>query len=166
MSDISIRRLTEADMEDFRDIRQEASEKHPEYFGHSLEVTVKKVHKCCDVNRKGNALLGAYSGNKLIGIAIVTRKQGGQFEHIATLWGVYVREAFRGAGVGKKLVETCIEYAKTTAELLQLQMKVTTSNEKALHVYQSLGFAIYGTEKQAVKVQSGYNDEHLLSLTL
>lgn len=59
---------------------------------------------------------------------------------------VAVTEKFRSRGTGKKLVEAMKQWAKEHG-LERIVLEVRSSNEPALHVYQSAGFARLGVRK-------------------
>jgi ribosomal protein S18 acetylase RimI-like enzyme len=84
--------------------------------------------------------------------------------HKGTLWGMYVRPAARGAGVGRRLVEAVMDYARPRVELIQLS--VIAENRAARRLYARLGFAEYGVEKHAAKYQGRYHDDVLMAKML
>jgi ribosomal protein S18 acetylase RimI-like enzyme len=80
------------------------------------------------------------------------------------LWGMYVRPAYRGAGIGRVLVEAIIAHARQRVELLQLF--VVSDNAAARRLYSSLGFVEYGIERHATKYRGQYHDDVLMALPL
>jgi ribosomal protein S18 acetylase RimI-like enzyme len=77
---------------------------------------------------------------------------------------MYVRPSARKAGVGRRLVETIIEFARQRVELIQLA--VVSENEQARRLYERLGFLEYGLEKRALKQDGHYYDEVLMAKDL
>jgi ribosomal protein S18 acetylase RimI-like enzyme len=77
---------------------------------------------------------------------------------------MYVRPSARKAGVGRRLVETIIEFARQRVELIQLS--VVSDNEQARRLYERLGFVEYGIEKKALKQDDRYYDEVLMAKDL
>ena len=77
---------------------------------------------------------------------------------------MYVRPSARKAGVGRRLVETIIEFARHRVELIQLS--VVSDNEPARRLYERLGFLEYGIEKKALKQDGRYYDEVLMARDL
>jgi ribosomal protein S18 acetylase RimI-like enzyme len=77
---------------------------------------------------------------------------------------MYVRPSARKVGVGRRLVETIIEFARQRVELIQLA--VVSDNEPARRVYERLGFVEYGLEKKALKQDGRYYDEVLMAKDL
>jgi ribosomal protein S18 acetylase RimI-like enzyme len=77
---------------------------------------------------------------------------------------MYVRPGARRAGVGRRLVETVVEFARHRVELIQLS--VVRDNVQALRLYKRLGFSEYGLEKNALKQDGRYYDEVLMARDL
>ncbi len=77
---------------------------------------------------------------------------------------MYVRPDARQAGVGRRLVEAVIDFARQRVELLQLS--VVSDNEPARRLYARLGFVEYGVEKNSLKQGGRYYDEILMALPL
>ncbi len=73
---------------------------------------------------------------------------------------MYVRPGSRKSGVGRRLVETIIEFARERVEVIQLA--VVSDNEQARRLYARLGFLEYGIEKKALKQDGRYYDEVLM----
>ena len=77
---------------------------------------------------------------------------------------MYVRPSARKAGLGRRLVETIVEFARQRVELIQLS--VVSDNEQARRLYERLGFLEYGIEKKALKQDGRYYDEVLMAKDL
>jgi ribosomal protein S18 acetylase RimI-like enzyme len=70
---------------------------------------------------------------------------------------MYVRPNSRRTGVGRRLVDAIIEFARQRVELIQLS--VVSDNHEARRLYVSFGFVEYGLEKKALKQDGRYYDE-------
>jgi ribosomal protein S18 acetylase RimI-like enzyme len=70
----------------------------------------------------------------------------------------------RETGVGRRLVETIVEFARQRVELIQLS--VVSDNEQVRRLYERLGFLEYGIEKKALKQDGRYYDEVLMARDL
>ncbi len=66
--------------------------------------------------------------------------------------------------MGRRLVESIVEFAGSKVELVQLA--VVRGNEEARRLYASLGFEEYGVEKNALKQDGRYYDEILMAKEL
>jgi RimJ/RimL family protein N-acetyltransferase len=67
-------------------------------------------------------------------------------------------------GVGRRLAEAVIGFAREHVEVLQLS--VVSENEAARRLYTSLGFVEYGIERKALKYSGRYYDEVLMAKDL
>ena len=86
----------------------------------------------------------------------------GRGAHIATATFL-VGEKARGRGVGRALVEHCMQSAKAAGFRAMQFNQVLSCNEPALALYRSLGFAVIGTVPGAFDhIVHGYVDAHIM----
>jgi RimJ/RimL family protein N-acetyltransferase len=167
---MKIRVLTNIDADLFRKIRLEAIEDSPESFGESLEEASRKstqdFERSLSDHGKGDFVLGGFVDEELVGTVGVYREALFKLAHKANLWGLYVKPANRGKGHGSSLVARAVEIAKSHADIKQINLIVVASNKSAITVYKRLGFAIYGTEPDAICVAGTCHDEHHMKLVL
>lgn len=161
---IQVRRLTTADAGLYRSIRLEALKQTPEAFGSTFESESAQPLTWFADRLRRSAVFGAFRGAELLGVAGFFAQMGQKEAHKGVLWGMYVRAAARGVGVGRGLIETVVEYARPCVELIQLT--VVSNNEQARRLYASLGFVAYGIEKNALKEGGRYFDEVLMAKAL
>ncbi len=109
-------------------------------------------------------MFGAFSDAELVGVAGLRIGEGRKEAHKGLLWGVFVRPRSRKTGLGRRLVETIIDFARTRVELIQLA--VVSENEQARRLYAGLGFVEYGFEQKALKQDDRYYDEVLMAKDL
>lgn len=63
-------------------------------------------------------------------------------------------------------MQECIKWCKEK-DVEQLELGVVTQNNRAISMYENLGFEIYGTKKHALKYGDGtYADEYFMCLFL
>ena len=161
---VLIRRLDSSETAAYRQIRLQALRCSPEAFGSTFEAEsarplerfAERLSKC--------TVFGAFRGAEIVGMAGFVGREGAKDAHKGMLWGMYVRADSRNAGVGRRLAETVIEFARERVELLQLA--VVSDNEPARRLYASLGFVEYGTERKALKQNGRYYDEILMAKEL
>jgi ribosomal protein S18 acetylase RimI-like enzyme len=162
--DVQIRLLTPADAALYREIRLEALQAAPEAFGSAYELErTYTVEQFADLLGRSD-VFGAYRGSDLLGMAGYRTQVGPKREHKGYLWGMYVRAAARGLGVGKLLVEAVLAHARERVELVQLS--VVSDNETAQRLYRSCGFVEYGHEVHSLKQNGRYYDEKLMAVAL
>ena len=166
-----IQRLTDHDVEAFRELRLRALKENPEAFGASYEE-VAAQHLSIMAQRLQpsdaaayNFILGVFDG-ALVGMVGFRREQSAKSRHKGVIWGMYVAGEARGRGVGRPLIGQAVAKARTQPGLEQITLAVVTTNEAARQLYLSLGFVVYGVEPRALKVDGRYLDEDLMVLSL
>jgi ribosomal protein S18 acetylase RimI-like enzyme len=162
--DVEIRRLKPADAAQFREIRFMGLKCSPEAFGSTYETESVQPLSRFSERLASSAVFGAFRGAELLGIAGFAVRNGVKEAHKGLLWGMYVRPDARKAGVGRRLVEAVIDFARLRVELLQLS--VVSDNDPARLLYARLGFIEYGVEKNSLKQHGHYYDEILMALDL
>lgn len=161
---IELRRLSPAEAPLFREIRLEGLDQDPDAFSGTFESESTQPLSFFAQRLAGSAVFGAFRGPDLLGIAGFVVQQGPKHGHKGTLFGMYVRSAARGAGIGRRLVQAVIDYALTRVELIEL--RVVSDNRAARRLYARLGFEEYGVEKRAAKYQGRYHDDVLMAKML
>ncbi len=73
-------------------------------------------------------------------------------------FGVSILKEYWGLGIGRALTEACIECAQR-AGYAQMELEVVADNNRALQLYQKLGFVEYGRNpKNFISRISGYQE--------
>lgn len=98
----------------------------------------------------------------VVGYVCLNSKNGSRFRHVGNLW-IMVHPDFQSRGIGRKLMEHILELADNWLNIIRVELTVTTKNEKALKLYQSLGFVIEGTSKYAFFADGDYQDLHIMA---
>jgi ribosomal protein S18 acetylase RimI-like enzyme len=159
-----VRRLGPADAAGFQALRLEGlatdpcafAASHDEEIGQSLAEIAGRLER--------QPVFGAFDGADLVGVAGFAVPTVVKKRHKGVLWGVYVREAARGRGLGRALVLAVIEHARD--HVVQLHAAVVTTNEAARELYRSVGFAPYGLEPRGLACAGRYFDQELMVLML
>ncbi len=157
---VTIRPFSAADVEIYRALRLEALAGHPEAFGSSIADERSLPPETVAGRLAGGHTFGAIAGGELVGMAGFFSEAGEKRRHKGTVWGVYVRPAWRDRGIAGHLVDRIIAHATGRVELLHLS--VVAGNAPARRVYESRGFTPYGLEVRALKLGERYVDELLM----
>jgi ribosomal protein S18 acetylase RimI-like enzyme len=163
-TDIQIRPLTSADAASYRYIRLAGLRDSPEAFDSTFErENAQPPAWFCD-RLDSSQVFGAFCSTELLGIAGFASHEGEKEAHKGQLWGMYVRPYARKAGVGRRLVEAVIEFARQRVEVIQLA--VVSDSARARWLYARLGFLEYGVERNSLKQGQQYYDVILMAMDL
>jgi ribosomal protein S18 acetylase RimI-like enzyme len=111
---------------------------------------------------RGDVQYVANDGGRIVGWCDVTPKRGHVHAHVGVL-GMGVAAAFRGRGIGTRLIETALRAARARFE--QVELSVYATNGPAQALYRKAGFAECGRYPRGFKVDGRYDDVILMSLT-
>jgi RimJ/RimL family protein N-acetyltransferase len=84
--------------------------------------------------------------------------------HHTTTLGITIHKDWRNQGVGRKLMEHAIAWAKSTGVVKRIQLGVTSSNASAIHLYEKLGFEKEGLRRRGMFKNGRYYDTWLMGL--
>ena len=168
---MDVRRLTESDAAEYRELRLRALREHPDAFTSSFEEDRLKpidwARQRLGHRREAphDFVLGAFSGGTLVGMLGLSVEPRKKVRHIGDVFGMYVAPEHAGRGAGKLLLDSCIARARE-AGLEQLRLTVTDGNARARSLYERAGFRLFGLERNAVKLDGRYHDKCHMALKL
>lgn len=100
--------------------------------------------------------LGAFFEGQLVGTCDIKRDRQ-RAGHTGTL-GLMTAKDFRGEGIGRGLMEYVLQLGKEYMGLKMVKLGVFAINEKALKLYQKLGFVEYGKLPKGLLYKGEYID--------
>jgi ribosomal protein S18 acetylase RimI-like enzyme len=156
MTGIVTRRLAPPDAPLYRSLMLEAYALCPDAFTSSVaerEMLPLQWWSTRVASEPGatELVVGAFSGDELVGAAGLSFEQRERTCHKAHLFGMYVRSAFRGKGIGRLLVGQVVDLARASGRVELIQLTVSEPNRLASALYASCGFEPFGTEPMALK---------------
>jgi GNAT superfamily N-acetyltransferase len=151
---MQIRRLEVSDAPIYRELRLRGLREHPDAFTSSFEEenqrppadTEKRLSPASDTT-----MWGAFVDGTLAGVVGMTRETRLKNRHKATLVAMYVAPEYGGQGLGLALVNTVVQAANAAGVEL-LVLTVTEGNKQAAGLYARAGFAPFGIEPDAIRV--------------
>lgn len=165
MSDpFTLRRLTADDAEAFREIRLEGLRLTPQAFTAALSQEAVRPLETFRERMESSHVLGAFDGDgRLQGVMGLHLSDSPRTGHIGQVWGVYLREAARGTGLARRMLDQLVETARGRVEALELGVGVY--NTPARRLYAAAGFVEMARLPRVVRVDDDYYDEILMRLT-
>src|SRR5262249_29910019 len=112
------------------------------------------------------AIFAAFASHAPIGMVGVVRMTREKVKHRALVWGLFVRPADRGHGVGALGLEAAVNHARGWSGVHQVHLSVTSSSPAARRLYERAGFVVWGREPRAIGWQGTFVDEYHLVLEL
>lgn len=159
----TVKVLGQEDVAQFREVRLRGLRECPLAFGQSSEefevLADEPIIATYLQNSDDRFTLGVFSNNSLLGIGGLLRTPEKKVRHRAAVWGVYVLPDARGAGVARLLMSEVIKRARSLPDLLQVDLKVTSTQKAAEALYRRMGFVPWGTEPRARRVGEDFIDE-------
>jgi ribosomal protein S18 acetylase RimI-like enzyme len=171
VSDARIRPTSIDDAEALKSLRIEALRSHPLAFTADLPDTESKPiewwqERAARGGGEGSeVILVADAQGRLVGMSGIYTPTQPKLAHSGIVWGVYVRSEFRRRGIGKALLQACVDWARGK-KLVMLRLSVAAGNFSAERCYQGSGFVTYGVEPMAIQLDGRFYDETLMAIRL
>lgn len=111
-----------------------------------------------------NVLFVGVAGSEVIGAADC---HGGTFpkdRHVGGI-GIAIQDGWRGVGLGRRMMERLLEWMRARG-FSKAELAVFATNERAIRLYESLGFTREGIRRRHVRIRGEYVDEILMGLWL
>lgn len=120
-----------------------------------VNMTVKQEEAFINSSNESDKdlMLLAFMEGEYIGNCSISGSTSLRYRHRATI-GIALYQKYTGMGIGRAILETLIEIAKKEG-YEQLELEVIAGNKRAVHLYESLGFQIYGRFPDNMKYKDG-----------
>lgn len=170
--EFTIQPLADDQVTQYKALRLQALQLHPDAFLEKPEAfdmkSIETITSLMQTAREngGVTLIAKNTNGEFVGTASLAIGSPEKLAHRGLVWGVYVTPESRGNGLARKLMEAIIEIAKKNPAIKNLRLAVVCSNKGAVDLYTSLGFSVYGTDRDALNVNGSYLDEYLMSKKL
>lgn len=156
---LAIKLLTAADLSSLKQIRQQALEEEPQAYGQTLSEFFGQGDAY--VFEAANGVVGAFDGDKLVGMLGFYVKNSEKQMHKLYLWGLYVAAEYRGQRIGQSLIHY-VSASVASEQIRQILVHVIVPNEALLGFYKSCGFELMSKELDAYLFEGRGWDQVLL----
>ncbi|MGC6767250.1 N-acetyltransferase family protein [Enterococcus sp. LJL128] len=101
-----------------------------------------------------NVLMVAVADGQVIGTASVKASSKQRMEHIGEI-GISILKEFWGLGLGGLMMEELIDWSKDSGIIRRLELTVQDRNQRAVHLYEKLGFKTEVVMERGAKTDEG-----------
>ncbi len=84
--------------------------------------------------------------------------------HVGTL-GIAIREGYRNLGLGRTLMERCLEWMRDR-QFKKACLQVFSTNARAIALYKKLGFVVEGVRPRQYRIRGEWVDDVLMGMWL
>lgn len=113
------------------------------------------------VYQNNQKMLLAYVDEELVGFVGIVFDTRERKKHVATIVWFYVKEDYRGFGIGKRLMEEIFRVAQDS-KIKKLSLMVCENQQAAIQIYTKYGFSQAGVLKDEIKIGSEFYDVFIL----
>lgn len=103
--------------------------------------------------------------NHVIGVTGFIGGKRRALRHTGSI-GIAIDKEWRSKGVGTAMMQFLIDWARGTGIITRMELEVNTNNERAVHVYQKVGFVVEGRKQKALFKEGRYLDNYVMALLL
>lgn len=137
------------------------------FDGEGIPITVEQEESYLKSIEQStsNIFLLAKDGNEIVGTGNYSVFPKKRMAHRGE-FGIAVKKSHWNQGIGSKLLERIISFAREEANSEIISLEVRSDNKAAIHLYQKFGFEKIGTFKGYFKINGEMIDFDLMQLFL
>ena len=120
-----------------------------------IKMTIEQEKAFINQNNESenNLLLLGFLDGEYVGNCSLMGMNASRYQHRVSM-GIALYQKYTGMGIGRAMMETLCAIAKEKG-FEQIELEVVADNEKAIGLYKSMGFEIYGTFPNNMKYKDG-----------
>ncbi|MBT9494457.1 MAG: GNAT family N-acetyltransferase [Paucibacter sp.] len=156
-----IKLLRLADLPAYKALRDGMLADHPQAFTSDAATELTRDADSYRSRLSGGAdganlfTLTAWSGSQMVGAISCEHEARVKVRHVAHIVGMMVSNQLHGQGIGRLLLERALALLQGEPVLELVTLSVTSSNARAVRLYESCGFQRYGRLEGAIKLPDG-----------
>lgn len=136
----------------------------PGYFCSKPSELSEEVVEQAIQSHQGIFLVAEYAGT-VVGHAFLELFTVQALRHVADL-NIAVHLGWQRKGIGTKLLDSILEWARQSHVIEKIQLNVRASNTLAISLYKKMGFKEEGRLKNHIKIKDHYIDDIIMGLNL
>ena len=165
---IEVRVLTPEDTEAYVHVRQRMLREEPWSFGSSpADDLDQERQRTRDLLASDDwAYIGAIVGDAIVSTVRLFRVSRPKQAHAASIVSVWTDPAYRGLGLGKRVMLAAIDVARGWPGVELIELSVSARSDPARRLYESLGFQCWGVQPDAMRVGGESAAEYYMQLVI
>ena len=154
---ITIRPATEDDAEAFAKVFADRSASNGTLQHPYTSAAVWRTRLAGNVGTRQVAFAALVNGRVVGNAGLHPINDNPRQKHVCSL-GISIAEAYQGRGVGRALMNACLDFADHWANYARVELTVHADNARAVKLYESLGFEHEGRLRDYSFREGGYVD--------
>ncbi len=154
---ITIRPATEDDAEAFAKVFADRSASNGTLQHPYTSAAVWRSRLAGNVGTRQVAFAALVNGRVVGNAGLHPINDNPRQKHVCSL-GISIAEAYQGRGVGRALMNACLDFADNWANYARVELTVHADNARAVKLYESLGFQHEGRLRDYSFREGGYVD--------
>lgn len=164
---VRIRRATARDLEEFAENVQSVADEGIYLFTERVTEQRKESMRRLFEDKGCLALVAEVrtgKHGKLVGNLTLARYGDVEKARHVRVLGMLVIQGYRGLGIGTKLIERGLEWARSWRDVEKIALGVFSDNRSAFRLYQKFGFKVEGVKKRHYYIAGKPADEIEMAL--
>jgi ribosomal protein S18 acetylase RimI-like enzyme len=130
-----------------------------EGLGYTLEDEIKVIEGYAE--NLNSTMIIALDDKKVVSVGNLSASKRERTKHISIL-GISVLKDYWGQGIGKRMMNTLIEFAIQAPDTKYIHLDVRSDNTKAIRLYESVGFKKNSVVPNMMFIRGEYFDIDLM----
>lgn len=160
--EVKVRRARAADLEQYAENVQSVADEGRYIFTERMtEERRKSAEKLFKDKGCLVAVAEATEGGerKLVGSLTMTRYGDAEKSRHVRVLGMLVVKGYRGMGIGTRLMEYALKWARAERGVEKVTLGVFSNNKRAFHLYERFGFEVEGVRRRHYYIAGRHEDE-------
>ena len=154
---ITVRPATEDDAEAFAKVFSDRSASNGTLQHPYTSAEVWRTRLAGNVGTRQVMLVAVVNGRVVGNAGVHAVSDDPRKKHVCSL-GISITHGYQGRGVGRALMNACLDYADHWANYARVELTVHADNARAIKLYESLGFQHEGRLRDLSFREGGYVD--------
>ena len=119
-----------------------------------------------DARTAENAIaIVAEQNDQIVGMVTFKGGNRARTRHVGE-FGISVARSAQGVGLGRRLMELLIAWAQAGATVRKINLVVRVDNDRAIALYESLGFVVEGRRSRDMLIEGVFHDSLIMGLAI